>query len=75
LTDELNRVTRVELIERGERAGDWRLGRVIPAHRVQRDPRQSSGFLCLYRLTTSVVSALGADTMRAFHRAAFRTLL
>ena len=40
LTDELNRMTRIELGERLERAGDSRPRGKVAAHGVQRDPGQ-----------------------------------
>ena len=71
----LYRMCGVDLTERFERAGDWRLGRVIAPHRVQRDTRQGSGFPCLDRLSARVITALGTNPMRTLHCPTLGTLL
>jgi hypothetical protein len=72
---ELNGMIGVEFSERLERTRHWRLGRVVAPHRVQRDPRQWSGFLRLDRLSARVIAAFGANPMRTLHGPALGAFL
>ena len=49
LSDELDRVARVQLGQRLQRAGNGRLGSEIATHGVQRDPRQGQASLASTR--------------------------